>query len=275
MLLTAAILSAEVMPFANFTKNDVPVLVPAVRKYDARSGVFALPDTLSVALPRGEELVLEQLAAELKRFGRSAAAATEGNANCRFVLTEDGVPEPKEGYRLTVTPAGITVAAKTTSGLYFGAQTLRNLLRNAAAPELKACVVTDWPDFVRRGYFFSMAGRSGESLPVLKKLLDTITQLKINWVLVDFGASFPFADNPLTLRKKALTRAEALQFLKWCRERHIELTPTVQVWSHAQWMTYHPDWNKMKEGEPSRLWLSQPCPECAEAYELIRKSVNE
>ena len=273
MTIAATVLTAEVMTFANFEKNGVPVLIPAVQKYESREGIFHLPNTLTVALPAGEELVLEQLAQELRRFGKTAAAAE--NAQCRFVLAEDGVPEQSEGYLLTVDSDGITVKSRTTAGLYYGAQTLRNMLCNAAAPELKACTVADWPDFVRRGYFFSMAGRSGQSMPLLKKMLDTISRLKVNWIMIDFGQSFPFEDNPLTLRNKALTREEARQILQWCRERHIELTPTIQVWSHAQWMTYHPDWNKMKEGEPSRRWLSQPCPECAEAYELIRKSVNE
>ena len=275
LILTTAVFASEIMTFVNFYGiGGNPVLVPGVQKCVTALEYVGLPDPLTVSVPAGEELIVEQLASEMKRFGMTAKATNE-NAYLRFELTEEGVPENPQGYTLGIHNTGVTIKSKSTDGLYFGAQTLRNLLRNASKPELKVCDITDWPDFDRRGYFFSVAGRSGQSLPVIKKLLDTITQLKINWIMVDFGHSFPFKDNPLTLREKALTREEALQILEWCRERHIELTPTIQFWSHAQWMTYHPDWDKMKEGEPARRWLSQPCPECEEPYELLRMSVNE
>ena len=273
LFLTAAGFASGIMTFANFERDGRPVLIPGVQKYEANDGIFVLPKTLTVAVPEGEQLIVEQLAGELTRFDRTAEPSAD--AICRFELTDSDVPEQNEGYTLTVSSSGILVRARTTAGLYYGAQTLRNLLRNAPAPELKRCRIADWPDFERRGYFFSMAGRTGKDLPQLKKMLDALSQLKINWIMLYFGQSFPFKDNPLTLRKNALTEEEVRTIIRWCRERHIEITPTLQFWSHAQWMTYHPDWDKMKEGEPTRPWVSQPCPECEEAYELHRKLVNE
>ena len=273
LTLVAAAAADGVVKIDNFGAAGAPVLIPAVQKYETASGKFALPDTLTVSVPTGEELIVDQLNGEMTRFGRQAKA--DGNAVVRFELAEDGVPEHAEGYALRIERNGITVRSKSTAGLFYGAQTLRNMLRNAPSPELAACSITDWPDFDRRGYFFSMSGRSAQSLPHLKKLLDTISQLKINWIMLDLGESFPFKENPLTLRKKALTVEDVQTIIKWCKERHIEITPTLQFWSHSKWMTYHPDWDKMKEGEPARLWLSQPCPECKEAYELLRMSVNE
>ena len=269
----AALAAAEVVAIDNFRHGNTPVLIPAVQKYRPAPGAVALPDTLTVAVPAGEELIVEQLSGEMKRFGRTAEAAE--NAWARFELATDGVPEHAQGYMLSVSETGITVRSKSTAGLYYGAQTLRNLLRNAPGPELGACVITDWPDFDRRGYFFSMAGRTAKSLPELKKMLDAFGQLKINWIMLDLGQSFPFKNNPLTLRPNALTEEDVRTIIKWCKERHIEITPTLQFWSHAKWMTYHPDWEQMKEGVPARLWVSQPCPECRKAYELLRMSVSE
>ena len=277
----SAVAAAEVIQIENFAHSHTPVLIPAVQKHVPYLGVVELPDVLTVSVPKGEELIVEQLAGEMKRFGRTAKAADE-NAYVRFELTEDGVPENPQGYTLDVylQRKGITIRSRSTDGLYFGAQTLRNMLRNAPIPkgenpQLELCRITDWPDFDRRGYFFSMAGRTRQSLPNLKKMLDAFSQLKINWIMLDLGHSFPFKNNPLTLRENSLTEDDVRTIIKWCKERHIEITPTIQFWSHAQWMTYHPDWDKMKEGEPARRWVSQPCPECKEPYELLRMSVNE
>ena len=163
VLAAATLLTAGVMEFQNFERDGKPVLIPEVQNYEAVSGTFKLPGTLVVALPEGEQLILEQIAAELKRFGGSAVAGD--NAVCRFTLTESGVPVHKEGYTLTVSAEGITVAARTTDGLFRGAQTLRNLLANAATPELKCCRITDYPDFELRGYTFNLRSIPSKNLP--------------------------------------------------------------------------------------------------------------
>ena len=74
LTLTAAVAAAEVVHIENFARGSAPVLIPAVQRYDAREGVFALPDTLTVSVPSGEELIVEQLASEMARFGKTAAA---------------------------------------------------------------------------------------------------------------------------------------------------------------------------------------------------------
>ena len=136
-----------VLDFQDFERDGKPVLIPAVREYAVAEGAYRLPKRLTVALPAGEELIAEQLNKDLKRFG--ITAATDKNAVCRFVVTDAGVPEHGDGYTLTVAKDGITVASRTAAGVFYGAQTLRNLIRNAATPSLKCCRITDWPDFER------------------------------------------------------------------------------------------------------------------------------
>ena len=270
----AAAVSSAVAPILNYERDGNPVLVPEVREYKVETGVCKLPERLGIAVPAGEELIVEELAAELKRFGRTAVAGEE--AFCRFELAKTDVPKHPQGYALAVGPEGIRVTARTASGLFYGAQTLVNLLRNAGSPELKCCRITDYPDFDRRGYFFTIRHLPPRDLPYLKRTLDAMAKLKMNWILLELAEAFPFKVNPLTKRTNAFTREQVLDILDFCRKRHIEVTPTLQVWSHAQWMTFHPDWEtKMSEGEPSRLWTSQPCPYSKEAIDLTRMAVVE
>ena len=107
LFLAASVGASGVMTFVNFERDGVPVLIPEVQKYEAAEGAFPLPDTLGVAIPAGEELIVEQLADDLKRFGKTAAAA--GDGACRFEIAETGVPEHAEGYVLTVSSTGISV----------------------------------------------------------------------------------------------------------------------------------------------------------------------
>jgi len=266
-------LRAEVMTFADFERNGVPVLIPEVQKYEARNGTFPLPDTLTVSVPAGEELIVEQLANELKRFGKHAESGE--NAAVRFEVTEDGVPEHNEGYALTVTENGVTVKSRTSDGLFRGAQTVLNLLRNAPAPELKCCVVTDWPDLDIRSYTFNLRAIPAKNLAVVEKCIDTLAKLKINTVFVSLEEGFPYKDNPFAASPNPYTEEQVRDFAEFCRRRHIKVIPTVQVYSHAFWMTFHPDWDKMTEGKPKIPWYSTPCPQNEQARKLTAKVINE
>lgn len=274
LLFAAAVLRAEITTFANFERNGAPVLIPEAQKYEAKGGAFPLPDTLTVSVPAGEELIVEQLADGVKRFGKTAEAGE--NAAVRFEIVEDGVPEHAEGYTLTVSENGVTVKSRTTDGLFRGAQTLLNLLRNAAVPELKACVITDWPDLDIRSYTFNLRAIPAKDLDTVKKCIDTLAKLKINTVFVSLEEGFPYKDNPFEGKaSNPYTEEQVRDFAEFCRKRHIRIIPTVQVYSHAFWMTFHPDWDKMKEGKPKIPWYSTPCPQNEEARALTAKVINE
>ena len=93
--------AATVHDIDNFRNPDgTPLIVPRPQQYEAKSGVFRLPETLTVEAPASEKIILEYLSAELKRFSRKVVPGDRGAANCRFIMTRDGVPENEEGYAL-------------------------------------------------------------------------------------------------------------------------------------------------------------------------------
>lgn len=69
-----------------------------------------------------------------------------GDSTVRGV--ESLIPDRAEGYYLSVTPKGITVAGNDDAGLYYGLQSLAEIL---AQPEVYAVEVTDWPSIATRG----------------------------------------------------------------------------------------------------------------------------
>lgn len=277
-LLAAAAFAAGAKPISNFYRNGIPVLVPRVQKYQPGQGSLKLPAKLTISVPAGEELIVEQLAEALKRFPGVKVEPGAADALCRFVTvkaSDNFVPHNGQGYTLTVTPEGITVGSHTADGLFYGAQTLCNLFRNIATPEVPACRIDDWPDLDRRGYFMTVANLPPARLPLLKRTLDTLASLKMNWLLLELGESFPYRDNPFTKRKNAFTREQLLDLLDFCRKRHIRVTPTLQVWSHARWLRAHPRWDEMTEDPKVRNWSCQPCPESELAYQVTDQAIKE
>ena len=272
----AAILPAAVTPFNCYRKTDgTPLLIPAVREYKAGEGSVKFPAAVSVAVPKGEELIVEQIAAELKRFPEIKVTAKDGDAFFRFVVTDKSVPKDPEGYTLAVNDKGVTVSSRTTDGLFRGAQTVRNLLRNTPAAELKYCSITDWPEFPIRSYTFNLRAVPAEEIGQVFRTVEALASFKLNTAFVSLEETFPFTDNPFVKRKTTYPKETLQQLIEFCRRRHIRIIPTLQVLSHAQWMTSHPDWEKMSEAKTAKIWNSMPCPQNEQAREVVRRAIEE
>lgn len=98
----------------------------------------------------------------------------------RILITTDGF-EPlasHEGYRLAISPSEITLKSAQPSGLFYGVQTLRQLLsqKDHSFPSL---VIEDWPRFPWRGLMLDV-GRHLFPMDFIKRLIDTMALHKFN-----------------------------------------------------------------------------------------------
>ena len=276
LLIGAAVVQAAVTSFSYYTRPDgTPLLIPQVREYKEGKGVVKFPAEVTVSVPKDEGLIVEQIAAELKRFPEIKVSAKDGDAFFRFIVTGKDVPENPEGYTLAVTAKGVTVASRTTDGLFRGAQTVRNLLRNTPSAELKRCRIADWPEFGVRGYTFNLRTLPARDLEQALRTVEALAAFKLNSVFISLEETFPYTVNPFTKRKTTYPKESLLKLIGFCRRRHIRIIPTLQVLSHAHWMTRHPDWEKMTEGVPIRPWESMPCPQNDQAREIVRMALEE
>jgi len=103
-------------------------------------------------------------------------------------LTPAGVSSNSEGYRLRATPERIDVSASTPQGLYYGAQTLRQLLPaeienqtavTDAAWTVPAVTIEDAPQYRWRGLHLDVA-RHFFPVEFIKRFLDLMALHKLN-----------------------------------------------------------------------------------------------
>ncbi|WP_143306332.1 beta-N-acetylhexosaminidase [Chitinophaga vietnamensis] len=94
----------------------------------------------------------------------------------------------EEGYTLQVKPGVITIAAPTSTGVFYGIQSLRQLVAaNGNAYTIAAIEVKDKPRFAWRAFMLD-EGRYFKGGEVVKRLLDEMALLKMNtfhWHLTD------------------------------------------------------------------------------------------
>lgn len=169
-----------------------PALIPRPERLTARSGALHLGPRLTVACAPPERAALREAAglleaALLAELGRPASRSDQA-AGATFLLALDpSVPGP-EAYRLEITPRQARLAAGTPAGLFYGVQTLRQLLFQARPGGALPCLkIADSPRFPWRGMHLDVS-RHFFPVPVIKRYLDALALHKVNvfhWHLTD------------------------------------------------------------------------------------------
>lgn len=106
----------------------------------------------------------------------SMIISPDGSSRVKYTVDTSLVDLGEEGYRLVVTPRGINLSAGTDAGLFYGQQTLLQLVTDKGVP----CVeIEDAPRFPYRGLHLDV---SRHMFPVeeIMKLVDVMSSYKMN-----------------------------------------------------------------------------------------------
>lgn len=132
--------------------------------------VNPIPQKVTITAKAGTEAVFDapeawHIVCDKSRQGSIALgaldeAAPRQDAKARFTLrlglvgdktvskVKRQVPTGEDAYYLSADRGGVTIAANTDRGLYYGVQTLLGMMREG---KLEACTISDWPDVKHRG----------------------------------------------------------------------------------------------------------------------------
>ncbi len=181
LLLTSCSALAQSIP-------PMPALIPAPQTFEPGKGVFVITPTtrLNVMTPVASvrRMVLDNLPGlQLSDAPRSLKAITVRLAPVAGV--------GPEGYDLRVSPAGIVLTAPQAAGLFYGLQTLRQLLpaagKTVAGSLVRSLHVRDQPRFGWRGLMLDVS-RHFFDKAFVKRFIDQMAQYKYNvfhWHLTD------------------------------------------------------------------------------------------
>lgn len=128
----------------------------------------------------------------------------------------------EEGYLLTVSPNAISILANSSKGIFYGVQTLRQIIKEEGGktivPSLK---IVDYPKVKIRAVHFS-----GVKPDKIKEELDKIAQLKYNTVIIESQAYFNL--------DRGNDRDLMEDIFSYARDFYIEPIPEVLSFSSAQ-----------------------------------------
>ncbi len=256
-------------------------LIPYPQQIEAQEGRYVIDERTRIALSDPSNPDMQRLAAFFVDLVSHATGVTlpvltapadsAMRHSVAFLLDGDAAHGP-EGYRLSISPDGITVRAAEAAGLFYGMQTLRQLLPVSAEagppvrPTFRTTVpaleIRDAPRFAYRGMHLDV-GRHFFPTAFIKRYIDLLALYKFNtfhWHLTEDQGwrieikQYPkltsvgayraetmigaFRDQPRQYDGQRYggfyTQDEVREVVAYARDRHITIIPEIEMPGHSK-----------------------------------------
>ncbi len=142
-------------------------------------------------------------------------------------------PNSREAYDLSVSAQGVKIDAHSSAGIYYGAQTLRQLVEGeGAGAVLPDVTIHDWPSMAYRG---TMVDISHGPLPreqEMERQLDFLARWKANQYYLYTEDSIELTGYPLLDAGARLSQEEVRRIVAYGRARHIDVIPNFDLYGH-------------------------------------------
>ena len=214
--------------------SAAPALIPMPVSITAHDGQFQLTTSTIV---EGKGKAAPTAAYLANSLGLKSGA--RGSIRLKLV-TKGGLPNP-EAYRVRVTPREVRIEASDPRGLFYGAQTLRQLVDNRS---IAAVEITDAPRFKWRGLLIDVA-RHFFDKKQLVQIIDEMAAYKLNVLklhLTDYQGwrieipTYPKLTEVGSLvdgKPRYFSTAEMQEIVKYAADRHIMVVPEIEMPGHA------------------------------------------
>ena len=137
-----------------------------------------------------------------------------------------------ESYKINVSNNRIEINAPGGIGLFYGIQTLRQLIR-AYGLYIPFLSIDDKPYFANRGFYYDVTRGKVPTLETLKGLVDRISFYKLNQLQLYVEHTFAFEKmSEIWIGADPLTAEEILELDQYCQKHHVELVPSLSTFGH-------------------------------------------
>jgi len=172
-----------------------------------------------------------------------------------------------EGYILSVAGTKAVITAKGPAGLFYGCQSLEQLLEDARdyKKPVPLCTITDYPVLSYRAVHFDVKHHL-DHMNYYYESIDRLARYKINAVVFEFEDKLRYQRQPIVAAPQAISIDEMAALTRYARDRNIEITPLVQGLGHATFILKHPQYASLRE-LPWNKWAF--CPLHEGTYQVL------
>jgi len=233
------------------TRNQAAskTLLPQPQKMEFGKGRLTL-ESLKIRLPARPEAEDLFAARELARIlseqtgrefpivegevkGNSILLARSGAVDPLPVPDEKTGPDSRQAYTIKVTTIGAEIRARSSVGIFYGVQTLRQLLETlgnqSSLPEVE---IQDWPSLSYRGTMVDMSHGPLLREEEVKRQLDLLARCKGNQYYFYNEASIELQGFRILNPKGRFTQEQVRRIIEYARQRHIDVVPCLELYGH-------------------------------------------
>ena len=238
-------------------------ITPTPQSLVQKNGHFTLNSKTSFAIGKNQRADLKKVAAYfqskiLYSTGYNLNIKNSGSLNAISLQIDKSLKIGNEGYQLTVTPKKVIVKAKTPQGIFYGMQSVMQLLPpqiesetiiDNVAWEIPCVEIKDEPAYGYRGMMLDVC-RHFHDVEFVKKQLDIMAMFKMNyfhWHLTDDHLwtieikKYPRLAEVGSVRRNAdgsihrgfYTQEQIKEVVAYAAERYITVIPEVELPGHA------------------------------------------
>lgn len=223
-------------------------LLPAPQQIQYGGGQLPLRGlSIQVATPSPEDqFAATELSSYLsRRVGTTIPLVTGKPSGPVITLTRTGAvdvlpgaddhagPDSREAYEVRIDTRGAEIRARSSAGLYYGVQTMRQLVEgegsDAALPEVS---LHDWPAMAYRGFMMDTSHGPLPTEAEIKRQIDFLARWKANQYYFYSEASIELRGYDLVNPGARYTEEQVRHIIAYARARHVDVVPTGEFYGH-------------------------------------------
>jgi len=249
-------------------------IIPAPQKVELRDGEIEFDESwrYDARAVAPNHIAIRALAGDLKSFHHLALQPHGGGNVIRLSVAKGAVETgldaeiEKQAYSLKIAPGAIQITGNSDQGLFYGVQTLLQLLKPGPRGRLllPVCEIEDWPRLQLRFLHWDTKHHQ-DRVETLKRYLDWSARFKVNMIGFELEDKFEYPSNPIIGAPGAFTSAELQEIVNYGLERFIQVVPQVQSPAHMAYALKHPQFAHLRAD--GNNYQSEMCDE--RTYQII------
>jgi hypothetical protein len=221
-------------------------ILPAPQQITYGAGslpLSGLPIHIGASATEDDRFAAQTLAACIGQATGTAPAIINTGTKPSISLERSGTLDPlpvpgetpgaqsREAYTLNISTSGAAVKARSSAGVFYGVQTLCQMIEMPAAvlPEAK---VTDWPAMAYRGTMVDMSEGPLMRVGDIKRQIDLMARWKNNQYYFYNETSIALDGLPPAAPGSRLSKNDVREIVAYARARHIDVVPCLELYGH-------------------------------------------
>ncbi len=218
-----------------------------------------------------------------ERIKKAAFRITESNDTGTPVIISHN-EGTKESYTIEISECEIKINGDSAKGAFYALETLKALIKNNEG-NLKCCMIRDYPDMKYRGFYQDTTRGRIPTVDTLKNLIDKMAEFKMNSLQLYVEHSYEFKEYDFCSKELGfLTKEEIMEVDKYCKDRFIDLIPSLSCFGHLYHLLQSDKYKhlcELKDYKPSKHHYFERMkhhtinPLLDESFELIKSLIDQ